>query len=105
MRTTPLVPLCIFHLDQIYALMHSPFHQITEAMPLGRWEMAIVQGSEIKVGDVLSTWGGKVRVTELRPYDNDYARLNFPNGARLASFDKGPGMTVPNDMALELTSF
>jgi len=68
-------------------------------------EMAKVQGSEIKVGDVLDVWCGKVRVTELRPYDNDFARLNFPAGARLASFDKGPGMTIPNDVSFDLTSF
>lgn len=67
--------------------------------------MAKVHGSEIKVGDVLDIWCGKVRVTDLRPYDNEFARLNFPNGARLASFDKGPGMTVPNDAIFELSSF
>ena len=67
--------------------------------------MAKVQGSEFKVGDVLDVWCGKVRVTELRAYDNDFARLNFPKGARLASFDKGPGMTIPNDMGFELSGF
>lgn len=68
-------------------------------------QMAKVLGSDIKVGDVIDVWCGKVRVTELRPYDNEFARLNFSKGARLASFDKGPGMTIPNDMGFELSSF
>lgn len=67
--------------------------------------MAKVLGSEIKVGDVLDVWCGKVRITALLNYDNEFARLNFPKGARLASFDKGPGMTIPNDVSFELASF
>lgn len=58
-----------------------------------------VEGSDLKVGDVLSgLWfaqGNRVRVLALTPYNGPLARLwGGPGKARIAAFDVGPGMTI-----------
>jgi hypothetical protein len=63
-----------------------------------------IRGSELKVGDVINTWAGKKRIVGLRPYTGPLAYL-WPEGARIASFDIGSGMTVANGDLLDKASF
>ena len=53
-------------------------------------------GALLKVGDIIHFPLTKIhRITELRPYTGPLAHL-FPEGAQLASFDTGLGMTIDN---------
>ncbi len=70
----------------------------------GEIQMAKITGSEIKVGDVLNLWLGKVRVVALKPYTGPLAHL-FPQGAQLADFDQKGGMTIDNGDFYEVASF
>ena len=53
-------------------------------------------GAALKVGDVIRFPFSKMhRITKLEPYTGPLAYL-FPEGAQLASFDTGLGMTIDN---------
>jgi hypothetical protein len=65
--------------------------------------MARKFGHELQVGDVIDVIGGKVRITKLVPYQGPLTDL-LPN-ARIASFDKGVGMTIEADALFTTSSF
>jgi hypothetical protein len=53
-------------------------------------------GSTLKVGDIITFPFTKIhRITKLEPYAGPLAHL-FPEGAQLATFDTGIGMTIDN---------
>lgn len=66
--------------------------------------MAKARGSDLKVGDVIDTWAGKKRLIAFDDYRGPLADL-FPEGARIAVFDLGGGMTIPNTEFYDLASF
>lgn len=54
------------------------------------------RGSALKVGDIVTFPYTKIhRITKLEPYKGPLAHL-FPEGAQLATFDTGIGMTIDN---------
>lgn len=61
-------------------------------------------GGELKLGDVINTWAGKKRIVALTPYTGPLAHL-WPKGARIAKFDIGSSMTIPNDEPFAVASF
>lgn len=63
-----------------------------------------ITGSELKIGDVIATWAGKKRIVALKNYTGPLSYL-WPEGARLADFDMGGGMTIPNADRVETVSF
>ena len=66
--------------------------------------MAKTRGDELKIGDVIDTWAGKKRLVSFEDYRGPLADL-FPEGARIAAFDIGGGMTIPNNELYDATSF
>ncbi len=63
-----------------------------------------ITGIELKVGDVIATWAGKKRIVGFKDYNGPLAHL-WPEGARLADFDIGVGMTIANSDLVETISF
>jgi hypothetical protein len=61
-------------------------------------------GRELKIGDVINTWAGKKRIVGFKDYTGPLAYL-WPEGARLADFDIGVGMTIANNDRIEIVSF
>lgn len=54
-------------------------------------------GSELKVGDVISTWFGKQRITALRPYNGPLSYI-WNGQAQLADLTPNSiGMTIEPD--------
>jgi hypothetical protein len=60
-------------------------------------------GKDIRVGDVIVTWAGKKRVVGLKPYTGPLAYL-WPEGAQLADFDIGSGMTIAGNDLLDVVT-
>ena len=61
-----------------------------------------VLGADLRVGDVIETWWQPNRDTilSLVPYTGPLIYL-FPEGAQIASFAIGPGMTINNGELFE----
>lgn len=57
--------------------------------------MTRVKGSDLHVGDTIEVWWSPRRDTiiGLRPYDGPLAGI-FPQGASIAQFASGAGMTI-----------
>jgi len=70
--------------------------------------MKMISGAELQVGDTIGVWWDKHTkrdtVSELREYNGTYANdpKVFPFGARIARFVSDNGMTIPNDVTIEL---
>lgn len=55
-----------------------------------------VKGSNLQLGDAIVYWWSKTaRIVSLEPYRGPLAYL-FKDGAQIAGFDIGPGMTIDN---------
>ena len=63
-------------------------------MPLKNWEGKTL-GGLLKVGDTIQLNGRTVRIVEFEDYRGPVAE-RFTDGARIATFDIGGGMTVDN---------
>jgi hypothetical protein len=61
-------------------------------------------GKNIQIGDVLATWSGKKRVVALKPYSGPLSFL-WPEGAMIAEFDIGTGMTIGAGEWLDVVNF
>lgn len=57
---------------------------------------ARVFGKELKVNDTIETWWapGRDTILSLSPYDGPLNDVFAPDGAQIASFAIGPGMTI-----------
>jgi hypothetical protein len=64
-----------------------------------------VSGSELQVGDTIEVWWTPNRDTilSLEPYRGPLTNL-FAEGAQIASFAVGPGMTIDNGERYELVA-
>lgn len=53
-------------------------------------------GRDLRIGDMLDLWLGLSRIVAMRPYDGPLKAL-WPEGAFIADFDNGHGMTISNN--------